>query len=182
MQEGFEKLICGQVLSANPTLNVGDTHPAILSTRGSIHTEEQLAPQAEDNTNQVYATVERPFVETTYEPSDFQTFFGAGATAVVKNSEAQLFSLMAYSEETDRLWFQLFNQATALVGGETPIFSFRLYGNSTLADYTRLILDHGFFSHGGIRFSTGLVYGWSSTAATYTAAASTVVETTIIFI
>jgi hypothetical protein len=99
------------------------------------------------------------------------TAMASSAGANVKASAAQLFSLSCTNLNTSVRYFQVFNSTASPSG--TPLLSFPVYGGGGL-----LILDQMYFGLNGRALSTGLSWGISTAAATYTAAtaADTIVE------
>lgn len=183
------------------TLADEDFAPLQLDVNGYLRNTEQYAPQYEDNTNAVAAIIERPTIAVaTYAPSVYMrplAASGIAASEVIKASPASLFALNALMTRqeatTGPQFLQLFNRTTAASGGATPLASFALnfcQFAAAIADPTtdppcfmdRLTLDHAFFSHGGMRFSSGLVWGISSTAATFTASAGVNLELHAIYL
>jgi hypothetical protein len=64
----------------------------------------------------------------------------------------------------DDRWLQVHNSAAALIGGEVPIYSYRVRDGETIAiDPPAAPPDTG------RAFSTGIVIAWSSTQDVYTA-------------
>lgn len=94
--------------------------------------------------------------------------FGTVTTHVSKASAAQLLSVYATSANASARFFQLFNRATALAGGETPIYSFPV-GSGASAQPAGVVLDSTFFTLPGVNFATGLTWAFSSVGATYSA-------------
>ena len=159
-----ETQVGGVYNSVVPTITDGDGEPLQLDVNGNLKVVEQFASAAEDNTNGVISGAQKPLAVTTYSPSLF-TNFGANVTLNVKASAGNVFSLYARNLNAAVRFVQLHNTATTPAGGAVPLLSFPM---AVLTG--EKVLDHSFFSHGGIFFSTGIAFGFSTTEGTYTAA------------
>lgn len=98
--------------------------------------------------------------------------------ASIVAAAATLWGVTVWSTEaTNVRYLQAFNKASALAGGDTPLNGcvWRLAAGAMLQ-----ILPNE-LGPAGMRFTTGLRFGWSSTPATYTAAATPKVEARIIY-
>lgn len=88
--------------------------------------------------------------------------------AVTAKASAGWLLSLAITNEGAAGYFQVFNKASDPVGADVPVLSIPIGGGTTApidVVRTREALA------GGKRFATGIAYGWSSTKATYTAAA-----------
>lgn len=86
---------------------------------------------------------------------------GISAGANVKSSAGKVYGLSCLNLAADVRYLQLFNAATPT---GTPIESFAVYPDSG-----QVILGQDYFTDSGLSFSTGISFGFSTTAATYTA-------------
>jgi hypothetical protein len=132
---------------------------------------EQLAPQAEDNANGVLAMVQKPLASALYAPS-LSKDFGSVTKAVVKASAGNVLAVHIVNTNAAARYFQLHNKATAPVATEVPIYSIRVPAGAALQ------IDGGFFCGSGAAFTTGIGWAWSTTAATFTDAATAADHTT----
>ena len=96
------------------------------------------------------------------------TNLGAGLSAVITPTWGDLCALHATNENAGVRFLQLFDRATALSGGEVPKLSFPIAAGTAAAPGA-LILDSGFWD-GRVFNNLGIVYGFSTTEGTYTAA------------
>lgn len=136
-----------------------------VGTQYPLPVQEQFAPNYEDNTGSVAATIFRPLNSSQYTPSDFTSFGAAAGTgAVVKASAGNVYSLVATNGGTNVRYIQLFNSTTAAVNGGTPVACYVLPGASTAVPYV-LPLDNTHFSPSKY-FSTGIAVAISSTNGT----------------
>lgn len=146
-----------------PTLVDGASNAVQLDVNGNLKTREQYAAVAEDNTNGVIAGVEKPLATNTYAPT-LATSLGAAATANVKATAGNVLSLYAYNTNAAARFVQLHNTATTPGGGAVPIYTFLVPATGAV------LIDHQFFVNSGAYFGTGIAFGFSTTAGTYTAA------------
>lgn len=91
---------------------------------------------------------------------------GTGITKVVKALGAQVGQFDAVNSAGALQYFQLHNKPTPLAPGDVPLHSFAVQPGA------RVEKGREFFSAAGELFSLGLSWGWSTTAATYTAGAA----------
>jgi hypothetical protein len=93
---------------------------------------------------------------------------GAAASKVVKNSAGRVFSLHCVNLNAAIRYFQLFDSATAPSGGATPLEAWPVALSGGL-----LTLDVTALGSLGVGFATGITWGFSTTALTYTAGSAT---------
>lgn len=93
---------------------------------------------------------------------------GAVASRVVKASAGKVYAYSCMNLNSSIRYFQLFNRATALAGGETPIESWPVLPTGGL-----LIVDPLFVGEFGANYGVGITWGFSTTARTYTAGTAT---------
>lgn len=165
--------------NTNPKLNM-DSAGRLYVTMGGAGGGPSAIPQYQDDARAVAAIMPRPVVNQVYEPQLVAVFYGATSSGVIKSSPGQLYAIEAIVSEAENAfnYLQFFNRTTAPAAGNTPVYSFRMYtpAAATTGLPDRLILDKSFFCHGGKYFSTGISWGLSSTAATYTAVLGATVE------
>ena len=157
-------LPAGKYNSTQPTL--ADTNAVVLQvdSRGNLRTVSMSAPQAQDDFNQVIATMTRPLVGTTYTHTLY-TYFGQLVTkALILTGNRQAFSFTATNRNSGLRYFQLHNKATEPAGTNVPLLVFMLPGGST----TTVTIGNQFFTDAGVNFSLGLGWAISTTVATFT--------------
>lgn len=97
--------------------------------------------------------------------------FGSVVSHVAKASGGNVFAVSVSSVDTSLVYLQLHNKATALAGGDVPIYSFAVAaGTATVPS----MLERGeeYFGSTGRNFATGITWGISTTNGTYTAAST----------
>jgi hypothetical protein len=100
-------------------------------------------------------------------PNGTQTaYIGTSAGANLKTSAGNVYSFSCTNLNAATRYFQIFNTAGSPSG--TPIASFPVYGNGGF-----LSIGQDLIGGNGIICSTGIAWGFSSTALTYTAATAT---------
>lgn len=119
-------------------------------------------PGAEDNTNNVIAVVQRPLAVSTYGWTLFSDL-GANATANVKASAGNVFSIYCHNLNAAVRYIQLHNTATTPAGGAVPTLSFLVAASGVT------VIDGAFLGQSGKNFSTGIAFAFSTTETTYTA-------------
>ena len=140
----------------------GDYATINTDSLGHLWVREGFAPDAEDNTNNVYAMAHLPLANSTYAWTRFVDL-GANATANVKASAGNVYS--AYMENTNaaKRYLQLHNTATTPGGGAVPLYTFAVAGAGSI------LIGSDFWGLAGANFSTGIAFAFSTTAGTYTA-------------
>ncbi len=87
----------------------------------------------------------------------------AAGTAVVTTAYATVVGVLGTNRNAAVRYLQLHNRES-LSASDVPTVSIPVPASSSVA------IGSEFFGVDGMRFGTGLVFGWSTTAATYTAA------------
>lgn len=129
----------------------------------------------EDITNNVLGVLPKPVASSTYAPSDHTNFGAAAGTGVlIKASAGNVFSVDVTSATTALRYFQLFNQGTVPVVGQTPVASYPL-GSVPAGGVFRLTLDSNHFAPSK-HFSTGIAAAISSTQGTLGTASITITD------
>ena len=132
---------------------------------GAIEVIEQEMPVAEDNTNGVYATVEKPLANATYKGTS-----GTNNSFTTTNLKATAGTLI-YAAVTNTTasvrYFQIHNTATTPAGGATAIRKYQIPVNS------QVILTRHDLGVDGAYCSTGIAIANSTAAGTYTAGTAT---------
>jgi len=158
----------GRYNANQPTL--ADTNAVVLQvdSRGNLRTVNMAAPQAQDDLNQVIATMTRPLVGTTYTHTLY-TYFGQLVTkALILTGNRQAFSFTATNRNSGIRYFQLHNKATAPAASDVPLLVFMLPGGST----TTVTIGNQFFTDAGVNFPLGLGWAVSTTVGTFTDSAT----------
>jgi hypothetical protein len=114
----------------------------------------------EDLTNNVLAVQIKPLASTSYSPSTY-TNLGTAATANIKASTGNVFSISIINTNVATRYFQLFNSTSSTA---TVVYCWTIPAGGAL------IVGNDFFTNAGINFSTGITWGVSTTFLTYTAA------------
>ncbi len=154
-----------------PTLTNGQTAQAQADSSGNLKVTLGVKLAGEDFTNDISKTVQQALPINTYSPS-LSSNFGSTISAAAKASTGNVLSFVATNGNAAQRYFQIFNSASAPAGGATPIYSF-LIPAGTASSPGAVVFDNSFFTQPGVNFSTGIAWGISSTAATYTAATAT---------
>lgn len=97
-------------------------------------------------------------------PNGAQTpYIGTSAGANLKTSAGNVYSFSCTNLNALTRYFQLFDTAGSPSG--TPVASFPVYGNGGL-----LVIGQDLIGGNGIQFTTGIAWGISTAALTYTVA------------
>jgi hypothetical protein len=89
----------------------------------------------------------------------------AAVTAIVKPSGGIVLAVYALNNNVADRYFQLFDRATALAGGEVPVLQWKIpLGGG------EIIVGTDFFTNDGVGFNVGIVFGISTTKDSYVAA------------
>lgn len=92
----------------------------------------------------------------------------SAASSVVKASAGRVYSIVCSNlHAAAARYIQLHNATAAVTGTEVPTITVFILPQTTL------VLGNQFFSDHGLSFSTGIVFGWSSTSTTFTPATAT---------
>ena len=151
----------GQLISEQEILN-----RSFDTTNDLLEIEEQFAPAAEDNTNSVIAQQILPLAVTTYAYSLFSNF-GANATLNVKAGAGNVFSVKCHNLNAAARYLQLHNTATTPAASAVPLYAILIPAGSEVT------IGNDFFGHGGVNFTTGIAFAFSTTEGTYTAGVAT---------
>lgn len=128
-----------------------------LTSAGYLRVAEQFAPQAEDNTNGVYAEVVKPLAVSTYCKSA-STNNGAANATNVKASAGNVFSLWAYNDNANPRWLFLVNTAgTPVAGSASLLCPILVLGKS------QTWAGEDAFGTQGLNFTTGIGTAWMTT-------------------
>ena len=120
------------------------------SVAGAGNVAEQLAPSAEDNTNGVYAIVEKPLATSTYCAS-VSTNQGAANATNVKASTGNLFSVYVYNTNGLARFLYFVNTAGTPVAGSASLIAPVLVPAGG-----QVFVGEDIFGQSGINFSTGI--------------------------
>lgn len=163
------------ILNTIPTGKYNATQPTLadtngvalqLDSRGNLRTVNMSAPQAQDDLNQIIATMTRPLIGTTYTHTLYTYFAGAITKALILTGNRQVFSFTVTNRNAAARYLGLHNKATAPVAGEAPLLVFMVPAGSTLT------IGNQFFTDAGINFSLGLGWSIGTTVATFTDSAT----------
>lgn len=131
-------------------------------------TENQFGAVRMSTLSSVHVT-RIPESESVIAPTNYQNA-GSVTKANVKASAGNVFSIRVTNANAAARWFQLHNKATAPAATEVPQRYF-LIPAGTAAQPASITLDINYFAH-GINFATGIGWAISTTAATFTDAAT----------
>jgi len=118
---------------------------------------EQNAPQAEDNTNGIYAVVPKPLAVATYTAS-VAINKGAANAANVKASAGNLFSVYAYNTNAAARFLFLVDTAGAPVAGSASYLAPILVPAGA-----QVLVGEDIFGQTGVQFSTGIGLAFMTT-------------------
>jgi hypothetical protein len=139
-----------------------------VDSSGNASTAEGYMSTAEDNTNGVIASTQKPVVSATYGYTTFTDFSTVTAYSL-KITPGLLSSVVATNANIAVRWLQFHNKASAPASTNVPIMSFPMPAGTALNPVV-LILGSDFLGLNGTYFSTGVAIGISTTQGTYTAA------------
>jgi len=149
------KLDMGSAGTTNLFAGVSNPLPVVLSS--AIAGEDITTP------NNVLGVLMRPSIGTTYAPTEYDSLGGVTGT-LVKGSAGNIFSAFVTSGTTAIRYFQLFNQSTAPVLGQTAVNSYPI-GSAAAGAITTLQLDTTHFAPSRY-LGTGIAWAISSTQGT----------------
>lgn len=92
-----------------------------------------------------------------------QIRLGVSAGDNIKASPGNVYSFVSTNLNTSTRYIQLFDQVTAPTVGTVPLVVYPIFGSNLL------IIDNAIWGLAGLGFSTGITWGFSTTALTYTA-------------
>lgn len=138
-------------------------------TNGWLNVNLSSLIAGEDQTTHVLGTFMKPVASATYAPLRSNSF-GTALSAVASTQPSAVVAAYASNANAAVRYFQLFNRATALAGGETPLASFPIPAGTTNTPGV-LLLNSAFFAPSSYQ-STGTVWAISTTNATYTSTAT----------
>lgn len=94
-------------------------------------------------------------------------------SGIVSASVSFLRSINALNQNAGTRWIQFFDKAVGPVLNDVPVFEFKMSGG------TGMIIGDDFFTGGGVRFASGIAWGFSTTQNAYTAATAADHELTL---
>lgn len=94
-------------------------------------------------------------------------YYNTGVSSgVVKNVGGAIYSFLVTNSNGSVRFFQIFNTSTTPTVTSAPTFSYILTPGSSSVP-TQLILGQDFFGQNGIAFTTGISFGFSTSASTF---------------
>ena len=164
---GSQVLTVYKTTAAQQAGTDGDYAPLLTNSTGHLHTADGFAPQAEDNTNGVIATQNKPLAVTTYAWSvDRST--ALEASSVTKASAGVIRSMAGRidsSQVTGTYYIQVLNASSLPADGAVTTLSAPLKIQHTAGTDSNFEMD---FTQNGIYASTGLVWCLSTSEFTKT--------------
>ena len=168
----------GKFVVENGTASVRITGSGLngtAGTAGAVPVVEQYAPVSEDNTAGVAGVNQKPVASSTYAPSEHLNAGAAAGTGVlIKASAGNVYSFDVTSATTALRYFQLFNQGTVPVLGQTPVASYVL-GSVPAGGVFRLQVSSADLAPSRY-FATGIAAAISSTQGTLGTASITAAD------
>lgn len=152
--------------------------PTGASTSANQSTEItalQIIDDPVDSGNAVERIAWKPIAASTYAPTRFVDL-GANATANVKATAGNVFSLYCNNENAADRFVQLHNTATTPGAGATPVYTFRVPAGGDV------LVGTDFFTAMGAHFTTGIAFAFSTTKDTYTAATAGDQSTIVMYV
>lgn len=132
----------------------------------------------EDLPNNTQGVTNKPVISSTY---SFLTDIGAALVShVSKNTPGQLAAFAASNESAARLFFQVWDSTTVGTGTLKAILAVPA-GSATVPGFGSMSLSD--FGANGLNCATGVAWGWSTTAGTYSAVGSgTGLSCTVVYV
>lgn len=159
---GSQVLTVYKTTAAQQAGTDGDYAPLLTNSTGHLHTADGFAPQAEDNTNGVIATMVKPLAVTTYAwTMDRST--ALEASSVTKASAGVIRAMSGRIDSTHATgtyYIQILNAASLPADGAVTTLAHPLKIQHTAGTDSNFSMD---FTQNGIYASTGLVWCISTT-------------------
>lgn len=133
-----------------------------MDVNANTKTREAYAAVGEDNTNGVLATAPKPLATNTYAWTRYINL-GAAATANVKASPGNVYSIYCRNINAAVRYIQLHDTATTPAPGAVPLYTFLIPASGSV------VIDAAFFGEMGASFASGIAFAFSTTETTYTA-------------
>lgn len=164
------------VYQATPTaVGDGTIGVARISANRAWKTDADTLMAGEDLTNNVQGQLQKPVASSTYAPSQHTNFGAAAGTGVlVKGTAGNVYGFDVTSATTALRYFQIFNQGTVAVVGQTPIASYEL-GSVPAGSTYRLQVSSSDLAP-SIYCGTGIAAAISSTKGTLGTASITAAD------
>lgn len=153
--------------------------PLVSDFQGNLANREQYAPVAEDNVNGVIAVAMLPLSGSAYTPimtGSMGVLPGAQSTGVIKASPGVVYKVWVTNRNAALRYFQLFNNTTGPSG--VPVATWLLDVQAVAQAAPSTLID---LSPWGVAFSIGISAGFSTSNATYTAAAGADCDSVVIY-
>lgn len=172
-------IISGVYQSTPSTIADGKAAAIGIDVNRNVKITQATLEAGEDLTNNVLGVLQKPVSSSVYTPTEFTSFGAAAGTGVaVKASAGNIYSVYVTSAASAIRYFQVFNSATALAVGGTPIASYPL-GSVPAGGIYELKLDTTHFAPSRY-MSTGIAVAISSTNGTLGTASVTASEHNIL--
>lgn len=151
MSSGIQ-LISGRYLAAPPVLADGQIAPLLFGADGSL--------------------VSSPATASLVGPRSLDTNFGTLVQKTVKASAGRALSFSCRNLAGASRFLQLHDSAAVVPPVAIPLLTFLVPGMSTIIIGTDFFGESGDFVQGGVVFSTGITWAFSTTGPFFTAAAA----------
>jgi hypothetical protein len=155
--------------------NSGGTMTTVQSGGSALPVTLDTLIGGEDLTNNVMGNLQKPVASSTYAPSQHTNFGAAAGTGVlIKASAGNVYAFDVTSATAAVRYFQLFNQGTVPVVGQTPIASYPI-GSVPAGGISRLQVSSVDLAP-SLYHSTGIAAAISSTSGTLGTASITAAD------
>jgi hypothetical protein len=160
--------IGGKYNTSAPTLTNGQRGDIQLDASANVLVSLATQIAGEDIANLVLGVQAKPVASATYSALA-STSFGTSTAISAKATPGNVKSITCSNTNAAVRFMQVHNKASAPASTEVPIFSFSIPAGTATAPGIREI-GAEFLGDGGYFLSTGVAFGISTAAATYTAA------------
>lgn len=154
-----------------PTLTNGQRGDAQMDSAANLKVYSAGLLAGEDLTNNVLGTVPKVPIASTYSPSSYQSAVSGSlvVSANIKNTAAQLLGIHAANGNAGTRYLWITNATSAPAGALASSDSSVVY----IYTFFTLTTRDFYYTGAGKNFATGLSFGWSTSATSYTAATAT---------
>lgn len=155
--------------------NSGGTMTTVQAGGSGLPVTQDTLVAGEDLTKNVQGVIQKPVNSSTYSPLEHTNFGQAAGTGVlIAGTAVNVYAFDVTSATTALRYFQLFNQGTVAVVGQTPVASYEL-GSVPAGSTYRLQVNSADLAPSKY-FSTGLAAAISSTKGTLGTASITIAD------
>lgn len=148
-----------------------DSDGGDITPTNPLPNKETYAPNAEDNVNNVIGTIQKPVVASQYSPIISTTAITPATKKSAKNFPGQLLSIYATNANAAVRYLLIHDKGSTPAGGDVPLLAYPIPAGTAAAPGS-IKFGSSDWTENGLSMSNGVSYAISTTAASFTDAAT----------